>query len=189
MAKINENLFILGASGMVGRQMVYRNCNGKIILSKRPRRTQKQTDAQLAQMLRFKEATIYAKAALTDEATRKAYSEKAQNSADKLSAYNVAVADYLNAPVIKKVNLENYSGQAGEKIVVSAFDDFEMKEVTIEIRQSDNTLVEKGKALADSNGLDWVYTTQSANAMLAGSVVTACAVDRPGNVTKEEVIV
>lgn len=189
MALINENLFVLGASGMVGKQMVYRNCNGKIILSKRPRRTQKQTDAQMAQMLRFKEASIYAKAALMNEATRKAYTEKAQNSTDRLSAYNVAMADYLNAPVIRKVNLEKYSGQAGEEIVVSAFDDFEMKEVTVEIRQSDNTLVEKGNALADGNGLDWIYKTQSVNAMPTGSMVTACAVDRPGNVTKKEVAV
>ncbi|MDR2919835.1 MAG: hypothetical protein LBV72_10785 [Tannerella sp.] len=189
MARINENLFVLGASGMVGKQMVYRNCKGGIILQKRPRRTQKQTDAQIAQVNRFKEAVIYAKAALADEATRKAYSEKARNSAYALSAHNVAVGDYLNAPIINKVNLERYSGLAGEEIVISAIDDFEVKEVAVEIRQSDNTLVEKGKALANGNGLDWIYTTQWVNTMVAGSIITACAVDRPGNITKEEVII
>lgn len=188
MARINENLFLLGASGMVGRQLVYRNCKGGIILSKRPRRPKKKSDAQMAQMLRFKEAVIYAKSALTDEATFKRYSEKAANSEVGLSARNVAIADYLNVPVIKKVNSEKYSGQAGEIIVVSAIDDFEVKEVTVEIRQNDNSLVEKGKALADVNGLDWVYTTQSVNAMLAGSVVIVCAIDRPGNITTKEVV-
>jgi hypothetical protein len=189
MAKIDDNLFLLGARGMVGNQMVFRIRKGNIILSKRPRRTKNQTDAQIAHALRFKEATIYAKAALTDEDTRKAYSERAQNSEDALSAYNVAVADYLNSPVIRKVNLEGYSGQSGEGIVVSATDDFQVKEVSVEIRQSDDTLVEKGTALAESNGLDWKYTTQSVNASLAGSMVIVRVSDIPGNVTvKEEVI-
>lgn len=189
MARINENLFVLGASGMVGKQLVYRNCKGGIILAKRPRCKKKKTDAQMAQMLRFKEAVIYAKHALTDEATYRAYNEKAQNSGYALCARNVAIGDYLNAPVIKRVNLEKYDGQAGEIIVVSAIDDFEVKEVMVEIRQRDGTLVEKGEALAVGNGLDWIYTTQSVNVMLSGSVIRACAVDRPGNVTKEEMVV
>lgn len=189
MAIVKSNLFVLGTSGMVGNQMVYRNSKGKLILSKRPQRTKEQPEVQQKQMLRFKEATIYAKAALTDEDTRKAYAEKAQNSGNGLSAYNVAVADYLKAPVIRKVNLEGYSGQAGEEIVVSATDNFKVKEVKVEIRQSDDTLVEKGTALADINGLDWKYMTQSVNALLAGSKVTVRVSDIPGNVTvKEEVI-
>lgn len=189
MAIIHDNLFVLGTSGMVGSQLVYRNRNGKIILSKRPHRTKPQTDAQIAHGLRFKEATIYAKAALTDEDTRKGYAEKAQNSGNGLSAYNVAVADFLNAPVIRKINLDVYSGQSGEEIVISAIDDFRVKDVTVEIRQSDSTLVEKGTAIAGANGLDWTYTTQSANASLTGSKVTVRVSDLPGNVTvKEEVI-
>lgn len=189
MALVKDNLFVLGTSGMVGNQMVYRNRKGKIILSKRPLRTKEQSEVQQAQMLRFKEATIYAKAALTDEDVRKAYAEKAQNSGNGLSAYNVAVADYLKSPVIRKVNLEGYNGQSGEEIVISAIDDFRVKEVTVEIRQSDDTLVEKGTAIAEANGLNWTYTTQSVNASLTGSKVTVRVSDLPGNVTvKEEVV-
>ncbi|MDR2917765.1 MAG: hypothetical protein LBV72_00155 [Tannerella sp.] len=189
MAKVENNLFLLGIRGMIGNQMVYRNCKGKIILSKRPQCTGYQSDAQKKQRLRFKEATIYAKAALTDADTFKAYSEKAQHSEDALTAYNVAVADYLNLPVIKTVHLDEYSGQPGEGIVVSATDDFEVKEVTVKIRQNDYTLVEKGIALADANGLDWKYTTQSANIPLTGSMVTIRVSDRPGNVTVKEMVI
>lgn len=189
MALITDNLFVLGARGMVGNQIVYRIRKGRMILSKRPRRTENQSDVHMAQMLRFKEATIYAKAALTDEDTRKAYAGKAKNSLGGLSAYNVAVADFLNAPLIGKIDLDGYSGQPGEGIVVSATDDFRVKEVTVEICQSDDTLVEKGIALAATNGLDWIYMTQSVNASLTGCRVTVRVTDLPGNVTvKEEVI-
>lgn len=189
MAFINNNLFLLGATGMVGSQMVFRIRKGKIILSKRPQLPKQRTDAQIKHAMRFKEATIYAKAALTDEETYKAYREKAQNSEDALTAYNVAVADYLNLPVIKTVNLDGYSGQPGEEIIVSATDDFQVKEVMVEIRQSDHTLVEKGTTIADANGLNWKYTTQSVNGLLAGSIITVRVSDRPGNVTVKEVVI
>lgn len=189
MAIIENNLFLFGASGMVGEQMVFRNRKGKIILSKRPHRTKEYTDMQVGQMLRFKEASIYAKAALMDEGVRKAYDEKAQHSEEALSAYNVAIADYLRAPVVRKVVTDGYNGGVGDVIVVSATDDFEVKEVLVEIRQSDDTLVEKGMASAGTNGLDWVYTTQSVNNSPAGSVVTVRVSDRPGNVTEKEVVI
>lgn len=189
MAKIDENLYLIGARGMVGKQMVFRNQDGKIILAKRPRRKKQQTDAQLEQTIRFKEATIYAKAVLADDDLRKGYAEKALNRGKGFSAYNMAVADYLKGPVVRKIDLEKYNGQVGEVIVVSAVDNFEVKEVMVEIRQSDNSLVEKGEALADLNGIDWKYTTQSVNGSPSGSVVTVRVSDRPGNVTvKEEVI-
>lgn len=189
MAKVDNNLFLLGATGMVGKQMVFRNRKGKIILSKRPRRTKNRTAPQLEQMARFKEAAIYAKAALADEEAGKAYNAKAQNSDDALSAYNIAMADYLNVPVIRQVNLDEYSGQAGERIVVAATDDFQVKEVAVEIRQSDDTLVEKGKAVASGNGLEWEYTTLSVNPSPTGSIVTVHVADLPGNITVEEVLI
>jgi len=183
MTKINENTILFGASGMFGDQVVFRNLNGQTIMARRPRRTNKRTEAQKAHALRFKDATIYAKAALTDEDTHKAYAKKAVTFEKYLTAYNIAVADFMNAPVIEEINLNNYSGQAGERITVYATDDFEVKEVTIEIRDSNNMLVEKGKALLPANSLDWEYTTQSVNTALTGCVVSVSVSDRPGNVT------
>lgn len=125
-----------------------------------------------------------------DEDTRKGYAEKAQNSENALSAYNVAVADFLNVPVIRKINLEEYSGgQVGEEITVSAMDDFMVKEVTVEIRQADDSLVEKGTALVEPNGLDWKYKTESVNASPAGSRVIVRVSDLPGNVTVKEAMI
>jgi len=129
MAKIEGNLFLLGVRGTVGKQMVFRVWNGKTIFSKYPRRPKSLSDAQKEQINRFREATFYAKSVLSDEDLRRGYAEKAQNSGGGLTAYNVAIADYLNGPVVRGINLEGYGGGAGERIVVSAMDDFLVKEV------------------------------------------------------------
>lgn len=189
MAKSEDNLFTYGLRGMVGRQMVFRNRKGQITVSKRPRPPKTRSKDQRKHASRFKEAAIYAKAVLADEEIRKIYTERAAQDQEKIiNAYNLAIGDYMKAPVIEKVNPDEYTGQAGERIIVSATDDFEVKEVTVEIRQSGGTFVEKGKALPDANGTDWKYTTQLVNTLFTGSIITVSASDRPGNITRKEVV-
>ena len=94
--------------------------------------------------MKFLEAVLYAKNAITDEATKDAYQASAEEGE---TAYNVAVADFLNAPLINEIDVSHYTGQPNCNIQVRAVDDLEVKEVTITIQNSDGTEVESGAAV------------------------------------------
>lgn len=66
---------------------------------------------------------------------------------DGESAYNVAVADFLNAPDIKEVDFSKYTGEVGSQITICAIDDFKVTDVQVEIFDSTGVLVERGGAL------------------------------------------
>ena len=191
MSKVVDNDVTAGLSGKFGRQLIFRNTKGQTIVARQSTRNRKrkQTQAQKDHIKRFREAVVYAKAALADEAKKAAYNEKAMSKDYAVSAYNIAVADYLHSPEINEINVNEYSGQAGEKIFISAIDNFKIVAVRVEIRQGDDTLVEKGVAEVAPTGVEWIYTTQSVNASLAGSRIIASVEDTPGNVTVEEMVI
>ena len=132
---------------------------------------------------RFQEAVIYGKSVLTDPTTKALYEEK---TAPGKSAYNVAVADYFNAPNIKEVDLSNYTGEEGSTIRIKATDDFEVADVQVKIANADGTLVEVGNAVLQSDGLFWLYTATKLNESLQGDKITVTVSDIPGNNTIEE---
>jgi len=188
MSIIEDNLFLMGASGMVGKQMVFRNCKGKTILAKPPRRTKQQSNAQQEHNSRFKGAVAYAKAAIADKEIRKGYNEKAAQSVRCLSAFNVAISDYMHSPVIRDIDLSYYRGQLCDVIKISATDDFQVASVMIEILRDDGSLLEVGMAeYAISNPDEWVYYAQSSVASVSGYRVNVIVTDLPGNVTEKRV--
>ena len=119
-----------GLSGKVGDMLVFSQRNGKTIVSKIPNRTAPQSDAQIQHLQKFQEAVIYAKSVMADPTTKAAYAAKAQGG---VTAYNVAVADLLNAPNIESINLSAYTGKIGDKIIIRATDDFKVTKVTVTI--------------------------------------------------------
>lgn len=189
MTKVKENDLTLGLSGKFGRQFIFRNAKGQTIVARNGNKKRKKTQAQKDQIKRFREAVIYAKAALADEAKKAAYTEKASRIPHLVSAYNIAVADYLHYPEIDEINVNEYTGQAGEEIIISATDNFKVVSVKVEIRQSDDTLVEKGIAEIAPTGVEWIYTTTSVNATLAGSKIIVSVTDTPGHVTTKEAVI
>ena len=170
MAKIQSNLVIHGLSGMLGRQVVVRRLkNGQYVLSAAPtRRSQARSDAQKAHQEKFLQAILYAKGAQgTPE-----YQDVAK--ARDLSAYNIAIADFLHPPEIQKLDLSQYHGKADDKITITAVDNIKVKTVGVMIVNDDGTLVEKGAAVvADQNSNQWLYTTTCA----AGSASVKIVVD------------
>jgi hypothetical protein len=60
-------------------------------------------------------------------------------------------------------------------------DDFRVTAVQVEIYTAAGTLLEKGNAEQQVNGLDWTYTATQANNLLTGSKIKAIATDIPGN--------
>lgn len=187
MAKVGDNIVTTGFSGKLGNLIVFRNRAGKTYVAKAPKKKQSEwSEAQEQHRLRFQEAVLYAKSAIANPATKEAYQAAAEEGE---SAYNVAVADFLNAPYINEIDVSKYTGQPSSYIQVRAVDDFKVKEVTVTIQNSDGTAVESGVAVQQEGGIWWRYTATTSNASLAGDKIIVRVSDIPGNLTKEEKVI
>ncbi|GET49099.1 hypothetical protein RCZ02_19300 [Capnocytophaga felis] len=181
MAESKNNIITHGLSGKVGNILVFSQRNGKTIVSQKPTKKTITSEKVKEQISKFQQATIYAKTALKNPTVKEEY----QLEADKkqgVTAYNVAVADMLQAPKIEQIDLSGYTGQVGDTIKVRAYDDFKVTSVTVHIYNSDGSLVEEGNAV--DNGLDWVYTATQINADLSGDKIVVRATDLPTNTTE-----
>ena len=186
MAKSSKNIAIEGVSGMIAN-LVFRTrkADGKVFISHRPSAHKKPPPpGQKKSMERFQQAVIYVKAALADTATKAAYAKKALPGQ---TAYNVAIADYMNAPDIEDVDFSNYTGRTGSNIIITATDSFEVVKVYVNIVDGNGMLAEEGNAIKDTED-KWLYTAENDNATLLGSRITISAYDNPGNKTEKAVV-
>ena len=185
MAKSRNNIVTAGLSGGVGNQLVFRQVNGVTIVAKYPNRKESSTPKQIAHHNKFAKATVYAKNALQNAALKKVYADQAAKRPG-VSAYAMAVADYLKAPIIDHIDTSAYTGvSSGEKISIEVADASKVMTVKVKIVAANNSAVEEGSATLSEG--KWVYTTTAINAALSGSKVLITATDRPGNVTTKEV--
>ena len=185
MAIVNKNLITKGLSGMLGGTLVFRRVGNKTVVSTVPSTTKEPTVAQQSQRARFQQAILYAKTQMADPAIKAEY-EALTKGAGFANAYNIAVADFFNAPDIVNVDLSKYTGQINELISVKVTDDFKVKSVNVEIQNPDGTLVEKGEAIRQVNKIDWLYSTTTINRTTSGDKIIIKAYDVPGNEAKEE---
>ena len=187
MAKVAKNLVLHGASGKLGDLIVIKQWKGQTVLSQAPgKRVGEPTPAQKIQRQRFQQAVIYGKGQMADPTAKEEYAAKAAGTTR--SAYNVAVADFFNAPDIDEVDLTGYNGQVGDTIRVRVTDDFKVALVQVTIVNADASLVEQGDAVLQANGIDWIYTATTANSDLNGDKIVVKASDNPGNITESEQI-
>lgn len=185
MAVVRNNLITQGLSGTLGRTLVFRRVGGKTVVSTVPSPSSKAPSvAQQNQRHKFQQAILYAKSQMNDPAIKADYESMVKDDGSS-SAYNIAVADFFNAPDITEVDLSGYSGRISDKIRVRVTDDFKVQSVGVEIRDAAGTLVEKGNAVAEANKLYWVFTATVANASLSGDKITVKASDLPGNETTD----
>ncbi len=184
MAKSNNNVITHGLSGKIGDLLVFRQVRGKTVVSKMPQMPAKSSESQQAHHRRFQQGVLYGKAAVNDPATSGLYAERA--AAQKRTAFNVAVADFFNAPDIEHVDISDYTGQPGDIIRIRVHDDFMVKSVTVNIANADGSLVEEGEAQPDASGYVWTYTATQANESLDGDRIAISASDMPGNITRGE---
>lgn len=178
MAKIIQNLYLQGARGMLGKQLVYRTVNGVFIVSTRPIRRAELTEAQKRQNKRFKYATIYGKSILNDPEIGPIYQAAASELNAYRSAYQLAVTDYLRVPEIE--DLTYPSGEAGTVLLVEAFEDPQLAKVTFSILDAADEILETGDATLQTNGIQWAYRLQK-DVPEAGKVKVD-AYDFPGNI-------
>ncbi len=185
MARIKNNHSMEGITGKVGNIFVYRHRNGETIVAKTPDRTAPLTEKQKDQTKKFKAAITYAKNALLEPSLKEDYDKEAKKR-KKGSAYNLAVADYLNPPIIVSIDHSGYTGgTSDEKITIEVEDDFKVIKVKVKIIEKNKTIIEEGEATL-SRG-KWQYKTTTVNATLAGSKIIISAIDRPNNITTQEI--
>lgn len=181
MAIIEGNPFVQGARGMVMNQIVYRQRDGKTILSAKPKKSDKPlTDKQKAQHSRLNEGNKYAERVKADEVLFEIYQAEATAS---LSWHNRAVKDYLEAPVIEDVLVKGFTGKAGDTIVIYAFDNFSIASVKVTITDSEGNILEAGEANVEIDNGKYVYRLKADIPTEKGVKLKAEARDLPGNVT------
>jgi hypothetical protein len=181
MANITNNLVVQGARGKVGNQLVYRKRGDKTILAKMPEQKpgRKATGKQSEKRDQLVYASLYAQGVMVSDKLRKKYEKKATET---LTWHNLACRDFLVAPVVKKVNIKEYTGEPGSRIVIKATDDFRVISVKVKILNADRVLVEEGDAFLDPlNRNYWIYTARQSNNVLLGTKVIATAFDIPNN--------
>ena len=183
MAKVGDNIVTTGLSGKLGNLIVFRNHGGKTVVSTVSQKKRGEpSEAQEKQRLKFQEAILYGQSVIADKATKDSYQASAQ---DGKTAYNVAVADFLNAPSINEIDVSHYTGQPGSYIQIRAIDDFLVKEVSVAIHNGDGTEVESGMALPQPGTIWWRYTATDKSTSLAGSKIVVRVTDLPGNLTQQ----
>jgi hypothetical protein len=184
MAQSKNNVVTYGLSGIIGDLLQFRQSGGKTVVSKRPVFSGKASEKQQGQRYRFQQATVYGKNAIDRPEIREQYAEEARKKKG-ISPYNVAIADFFNAPDIRDIDLSAYTGQTGDEIRVLVSDDFAVKSVHIQINNADGSLVEDGYAVHSGGNL-WIYAATRLNEGLEGDRIVITASDLPGNIATEE---
>jgi hypothetical protein len=186
MAKQRGNVVTHGLRGKIGDLLVFRQRAGETVISKMPEPSKTVSEKQKKQRKHFQKAVFYAKAVFEgdDMQTIELYEEAAKKKKG-LSAYNVAVADFCHAPDIESVDLTDYFGVQGDKIRITASDDFAVKSVHVRISNADGTIVEEGYA-TQNIGNQWTYVASQNNGSLEGDKIEVSVSDLPGNITVEE---
>jgi hypothetical protein len=180
MARQKGNSVMHNTRGMFNKQVVFKERAGKIYVAGPPntKGDRKPTATQQVVRNRFKYASDFAKMAVADVDLKAAY-EKAANKSQ--TAYNVAMKDALNPPVVTEIFTNGYRGEAGDSIVIQATDDFKVNEVKVSIFNSLGELIERGDAVQTPKKLSWSYTVTQANAILPGTKIKVSAYDIPEN--------
>src|SRR5258708_40348415 len=180
-----DNSIITGKfKGSLGKQLVFRDWEGKTIVAKSPKgRSGDPTAAQEETQEKFLLASRYAKSVIksADQSLAEAYATALR---PRQNVYSRALEDFMSPPVVKLIDARNYKGRGGDKIVTTAIDDFRVTGVQVEIYAADGTLLEAGNAVQNTNGIQWTYTATQDNpsvAGLAGTRIKAIPSDVPGN--------
>ena len=179
MAKVRLNPILEQVLGQVG-ELVFKRSGERVILARKPDFSDRQaSEAQLAAQERFRQAALYGKMVMADPDTKQLYGEAARGKGQPV--FSLTVADFFNAPSVDEVDMANYSGKAGDPIVVMAHDDFEVAAVKVSLSDAEGEALESGDALqTPPNSGRWIYTATATIASGAQVRVLVTATDRPG---------
>ena len=180
MPRSRNNSLTYGLSGNFAGMACFHMRSGKQYVRKiQAKRSVPDSEKQESNKERFSECIAYAKVAIKDPQLKAFYLSRAKPGQ---SAYNIAFQDAYKGPKITKFNMENYRGRIGDSLFVDATDKFKVLSVIISIYNASGNLIEQGSAVMQQPfDHEWLYIAAVANEPLAGSKITATAMDRPGN--------
>ena len=186
MAKSNDNVVTHGLSGKIGDLLLFRQRFGKTVVGKIPIPTGEPTEAQLAAKEKFRKGSMYATAVIHNSSKKAVYDARAF---EDVKAYNLALKDYIMAPVIELVDHQAYNGSIGSQVKVKATDDFKVNAVEVTILANDGSILEQGNANPGEDQSTWIYAATVLNNSLQGTRIQVKASDLPGNETRMEVTI
>ena len=184
MAEVKDNVFLKGVSGKFGDQFVFKQRNGKTFICRKPQLPAQRTPNQKKHAMRFADATAYSVEARQDPELYNYYAKIAKRKGK--TAHNIAVADYFAMPSIEEIDASQYTGAAGETIIINAFKATKVAKVTVQLRDAEGTLIEQGEATEALQG--WLYITTTDNPQPSGTHLIARAIDLPGNIAEQEIV-
>jgi hypothetical protein len=180
MATSSNNVLTHGMSGKVGDLIIFRQQNGKTVVTKLPKKSIKPlTQEQLDVHERFKLSSKYAKQAIADPVLRAKYATFIRGSQ---SVFNVAFADYFTPPTLSDAS-GIYNGEIGCLLSVKAIDNYEVQSVSLSIYLADETLLEQGEATMSIDGVTWEYVCITSTAEFATCTLKWSATDLANNTT------
>lgn len=104
MASTSTNVLLKEVRGTFGKQVVFRQRNGKTVLCSMPRPYPPKTANQLANQERFARANAFAKAVIADPVRKAEYQARATKPG--VSAYHVAFQEAFHGAEIKEVQVK-----------------------------------------------------------------------------------
>ncbi|NCA77071.1 MAG: hypothetical protein EOM90_12130 [Alphaproteobacteria bacterium] len=179
MSITKSNVITKNYKGKFGNQVVFRNRYGKSIMAVPPKKTNNEpTDNQVNARKKFALATRYAKNILQDPDMLTAYTAR---SRDGLTPYILAVTDYLKPPFVDSIDTSGYHGAPGDKIRVSAGDDFAVVEVLVQVVGVTGVVIEQGTCTLNQITGSYDFTATATVTDLSGITIIATARDIPGH--------
>ena len=181
MAKIKLNPIFEQAHGSVGDLVLKQYGDDLVISRKGDPNSGEATPAQLAARARFRQAVLYGRQVMADPQVKAQYVKVAKAKGQRL--FSLVVADFFNAPTVDDVELDGYTGQVGDEIIVLAHDDFIVSSVHVEVSDASQAVIESGAASEFPAGSGrWVYAATVNVAASTQVTVRVVATDRPGGV-------
>ncbi len=181
MTKVRLHPALLEFRGAM-KDMLFRQQNGKTIVSVKPNMSNVvPTPAQIAHRERFSIAVAYGKTVMADPTIRALYQQVAKER--NMPLFAVTVADFMNPPSVKEVDLSAYDGQVANVIKVKVADDFGVVNVHVTITNTQyNEVIESSNAVESGTGSGlWLYNATTAVAPGTEVNVRVVATDRPGD--------
>lgn len=182
MAEVKDNIITQGMSGNVGKQIVFKRYGNRTIVSKMPDMSNvKKSKKQKDQNLKFREAAGYARSQMANPVSKAEYQAKVKGMQ---RAYNLAIADFYNAPEIRQVETRKFFSDKVISLVV--LDDFKVTKVNLIITDHDGVVLDQGEAQELGEWI-WKYTTDKDYSDYSSVKILVSAWDKPGNKTIFEV--
>ena len=185
MAKVKLNPILEQLSGKVG-DLVFKRYGDKTVIAQAPDTENRAwSEAQAAHRERFRQAALYGKMVMADPETKALYEQAAE--AKGKPVFSLTVADFFKAPSVDEIDLSAYTGAAGDEIVITASDDFDVASVGVALTDGEGNAIENGAAVeTPPDSGRWLYTA-TADVETGTTVrISVTAEDRPGGVGSSE---